>query len=133
MLCTIIVIVAVSKIFLTIVINQVGIFIGRKIISILGYSLDVGKCIKRYGQFVLGWVFGSNQDYTVCTARTVDSCCRCVFQYFDRLNIGRIQRLKGTTDETVDNNQRTGFCCDRVDTTYTDGIVFSRITGTREN
>jgi len=74
--------------------------------------------IIRYTQFSFLSAFSRYQNYTVCTAGTVNSCRRCIFQYSHILNIGCGNVADRLYRETVYDKQRSIVTCDRTTTTY---------------
>ena len=56
--------------------------------------------------------FGCNNDYTIRTSCSIDSCSRCIFQYVDLSNTGRINgaRLFHTDERcNMDDEQRSSL------------------------
>ena len=83
-------------------------FISRKYIQLLGYFLETYitvKCNSRFSVFTTA--LGSNNDYTISTTGTVDSCSRSIFQDVDCFNFRRVKgRHTVFAGETVDDIQR---------------------------
>ena len=63
---------------------------------------------------------GGDDNYTIGTTRTIDSCCRSIFQYVDRGDILRGYRCQ-ITFNTVNEDQRGKAAHQCGDTTQTDG------------
>ena len=72
------------------------IFVSVHHIEFLRYVLHTYVTIVRNREFVRGTLLGCNENYTIRTTATIDSCCRSILQNFNRLNIVGVQVGKTT-------------------------------------
>ena len=91
----------------------------RKSIQSLSHLLPRIVCVVRYTYLTLLTTLSSNEDYTVGTTRTVDSCRRSILQYCDIFDIGSRNIADTFHWETIDDIKRCIVASDRATTTYT--------------
>ena len=72
-----------------------------------GRLRETSTCVERDNRFTLFTAFGRNQDNTISSTRSVDSC-RGIFQHGDGFNFCRIQTVHTTITvrNTINYNQR---------------------------
>ena len=106
----------------------------RKLISIqhrkfFRNTLDTIISIILHFHFLRLPLFGCDNNYTIRSTTTINSCRRSIFQNFYRFNIIIIQIGKSTFHRyTVDNIERITTCIHCADTTNTDTYASFRIT-----
>ena len=74
--------------------------------------------------FAASAFFGGYNNYAIRTARAVNGCRRCVFQYFDGLYIVRVNVVQvSTVRNSINNDQRFVVGFNRVSASYHYGLV----------
>ena len=63
-------------------------------------------------------LFGSYENHTVCSSRSVDGTRCSILQHVDTLDVGRVQVVDVTASHTIDNIKRLGIT---IGTSTTDG------------
>ena len=67
-----------------------------------------------------------NNDNSIGTTGSINSCCRRIFQHIYLFNIIRIHKVQISTRHSVNDNQRRGRSCYRINTTDFDVIPSTR-------
>ena len=81
-------------------------------------SLNV-TIVRNYGLTRLS-TLGGNQDYTICTLRTIDSCRSSILQHGNVLNVRRSNVTDAGYWESVYDVERRVVTSDRTTTTHLD-------------
>ena len=96
-----------TEIFPTVIICQTGKFSRRQYFRQLIWGFHIHKSVVSHLNFSFFRIFRSNQNYTISPTRTINSSSRRIFQHLYRLDICRVQRIKISSDESVNHNQRS--------------------------
>ena len=74
--------------------------------------------------------FSCNQNHSIRSTRTIESCSRGIFQYLNRSNIIQIDRIKSTSEvihnQTIHYINRIGSSINGIDTTNFNSCIITR-------